>query len=279
MLLRNMYNDYLNYVLTYCSFDTYRCYEHHLSIVIDYLEINHNLIYDYDINNNHLFEFIKNQKKNNLCNSTINKRINVLKRMFKYCKSNVDLSDVSTMKESYTTFNCLTKNEIMVLLNYIKYSNLKLQNKVILSLMLSSGIRRKELVNIKLKNVNLDDNSILLTQTKTNNNRFVLFDDFTRSFLEEYMKELKQKYLFDITVHAIDSLFRRVRVACNFRVFSPHVLRHTYATILVNNDTNLEFIRITMGHTNLNTTKRYLHYNPNNLAKTYRSNFHYEITI
>lgn len=278
MLLKEMFNNYLNYVLTYNTLDTYNCYEHHLRIVIDFLEVKFNLHYDHEVNKNHLYDFIKYQKKNKLANATINKRINVFKRMFRYCNSKINLNDVKAMKETYTTFNCLTQNEVNTLVNYIKYGQLKIQNKALLSLMLTSGVRRTELLNIEVRNVNLEYNSILLTSTKTDTDRYILFDDFTKYYLKKYMKGLKDKYLFPFSVHAIDSLFRRVRSACNFRVFSPHVLRHTYATILVNNDTNLEFIRITMGHTNLNTTKRYLHYNQNNLLKTYRSNFNIDFS-
>lgn len=271
-----MKDNYLNYVLTYNNFETYKCYEHHLSIILNYLFFNFNLKNSYDVKDYHLFEFIKFQKKKNLSNSTINKRLNVFKRMYKFFKLN-DFSNVFTLKEAYTTFNSLNLNEIKKLVNYIKNSNLCLQNKLILSLMLSSGIRRSELIKIKVSNIDLDNNSILLTKTKTGNSRFIFFDDFTRYYLIKFLKNHKYQYLFNIKLSAIDSLFRRVKKVCNFRKFSPHVLRHTYATILVNNDTNLEFIRITLGHTNLNTTKRYLHYNTNNLLKTYKTNFNYSI--
>jgi len=272
--LRIMKQNYLNYVYTFRSYDTFLCYKGHLEQILNYLVSKFNIIYDIDVKIEYLFKFIQDQRKKGLSSATINKRINVFKRMFKYSKSYVDLSDVKNLKEKYTTYNYLNDDEILKLLDYIKNSKLSLQNKLMLSLFLESGVRKKELRHIEISNIDLSTNTIFLTVTKLDKPRVVCFGDLTLRYLLSYLKTIKnKKYLFNLSNTAISDVFRRIKDKLNFDNFSPYVLRHSYATIIVNNDGNLEMLRQTMGHQKLTTTQRYMHYNRKLLSESYRKSF------
>jgi len=267
--------DYLNFVLTYKSDETYSCYEGHLMITINYLRSTYNIKYDLDITEKMLYNFIRFQRDNKLSEATINKRINVFKRAFNYSSSKLDLSYLKSLKEKYVTFKNLIDNEINLLVKYLVNSNMSVRNKLIVFLLLESGIRRKELFKIEIRNIDLINDMILLNFTKTNEPRYVCFDFYTKKYLELYLKECDpiNKYLFYISKSAFDSIFKRIKNALKFQHFSAYVLRHTYATIIINNDGNIEMLKNTMGHKKLSTTQRYIHYNIKLLKLSYKKSF------
>lgn len=262
--------NYLNYVFTYNVYETYTCYKHHLSVIVEYLISMYDIQFDTDIKLDYLMSFINFQKTREIANSTINKRINVFKRMLIHNNSTTDLSFFRTLKEKYTTFNYLNDVDLRKLVDYVKTSKMSIQNKLMIFLFLESGIRRKELKHIEIKNIDLENSIILLTTTKTNKNRFVCYSDLSKMYIYDHLKiRLNEKYLFNITYDSITDCFTRIKKQLNFNYFSCHVLRHTYSTIIVNNDGNIEMLRQTLGHERLTTTQRYIHYNTSFIKNSY----------
>lgn len=275
ILLSDIVNNYLDHVLTYNTNETYKCYYGHLKIINDYFIYIHKCKYDNDICRDMIYDFIKFQREKRLSNSTINKRINVFKRALKFSNSSLNISNINSLKEKYITFEYLRDNEINILIDYIDKSNMSIKNKLIVSLFLESGVRRKELMKIKLRNIDAENKIIFLDFTKGNDSRFIMYDDLTDKYLKMYLKDydLDNEYLFDITAIAIDSIFKRIKKILKLKKFSPYVLRHTYATIIANNDGNIEMLKNTMGHKKLSTTQRYIHYNTKLLRKSYDKSF------
>lgn len=153
---------------------------------------------------------------------------------------------------------------------------MSIQNRLIIMLLLDTGVRRNELLHIELKNIDLINNRILLTETKTKKDRYVFFRDETKyKYIIPYMKTISSsKYLFNISSNGFMSLFERIKKRLNFSKFHAHMLRHTHATLLLKNNANLELIRILLGHSNLNTTKKYLHSNLDMLSLMYKQSFY-----
>lgn len=269
--IKQMKERYLFYVMVNTSEENYRFVNSHLNIIVSYFEKKL-------VNYENLCDFVLYQRNKNISNSTINKRIRCLKQMYKFNRiENTDLFEFKKLKETTKTFDCLNKIQLKELNNYIENSKMSLQNKLILLLLLESGCRLNELINIKIKNINTDYNFILLERTKTSKERHILFTEKTKvKYLLPYLICCKksQGLLFNVKKDAIRSLFERTRQKLNFYKFHPHMLRHTYATILINNNTDLEFIRITLGHTNLNTTQRYLHYDFEKMHDLYEMQYH-----
>lgn len=275
LTINDMKDKYLNYLVTFNAYDTFIFYRQHLRIICNFL-FSINVINDDDIELNKIYDFIQSQKKNKVSNATINKRIGAFKRMLKYNKSPKYhiFTAVNRLKEDYKTFNYLDANDINKLILYLNTtSSINIRNKALISLMLDSGVRLNEVINIKLKFLDLTNNMITLDVTKTKNDRYIFFTDRTKEFLKSYVSKLNNPLLFPISKRTVRHIFDRVKRDLNFIYFSPHVLRHTYATILVNSNTNLEFIKITMGHSNLKTTSRYLHFNQEILHKQYKTHF------
>ena len=237
-----------------------------------------NILDDTDITTDSLTDLVMQMQSKNLSNNTINKRITHLKTAFKYCKIlNADLMSFPKLKQEDKRFNALTKNEVLKLLTYIETSKIRFEFKVILHMFLNTGVRINELCHIETKNVKLDANCVLLTKTKNGRERYVFFtESFKNAYLSPYLATLKntnQKYLFKATYDQIEELLKRIKKKLGFEKFSPHVLRHTFATTLVHNNANFDLIANLLGHLDITIAKRYLHQDLENTKQLFNEFF------
>lgn len=210
-----------------------------------------------------------------LSNNTINKRIAFLKSMYRYNELTSDFLTMKKLKEKFVTFGYISESTLIKVYNEV-FPFLNLQAKLIIMLLLDTGCRANELVNIKVENIDLENRCILLLKTKTGNPRSVYFSKSTAVVLKNFLKNGSNEFLFynpktksHINVGALESLFARIRKKYNLKNFSPHRLRHTLSTNLYANGGDLLFIMSIMGHTNMNTTKRYIHENKELNLKLY----------
>jgi integrase/recombinase XerD len=146
---------------------------------------------------------------------------------------------------------------------------------------LDTGIRLSELLNIKLADINFDGKYIRI-RGKGQKERFVPMTGITRKFIVDYMNDHRFKmcrtesdYLYPnssgeaISSNTVEQYFRRLAINCGLDgiKFSPHVLRHTFATHSVANGANIEVLRNILGHESIQTTARYTHINQEDIQK------------
>lgn len=248
-------NNYLEYIKRYNSKGTINFTSQHTKNLlsffgnIDLEEIKPNDVYEY-------IDYLKNKGNGN---NTINKKIALLKRIIKHneIKQN-DIFKIKKLKETFKTYGILDKNININLI--IKNCNLK--QKVIICLFKDTGIRINELLNIETKNCDLIHRTIFLEKTKTNKTRYVYFTKETKSYLEKYLKNIKSKLLLqNTTISAIECWMRRLRKKYNLKNLSPHRFRHSFSTNLYNNGCDILYISHILGHSSVETTKRYIHTN------------------
>ena len=126
--------------------------------------------------------------------------------MFKFNKiKNVDLLEISKFREEKNTFSVLTNNEINKLIDYLNSSLLKNQNKLLIYLLIDTGARISEILNIKISNINYSNNTIYLDVTKTHNSRYVPYTEATKVLLKKYIEE---KYGYEVVNYGTDSTER-----------------------------------------------------------------------
>lgn len=270
MKLYELKDKYLEYVKCFKSDGTFRFYYHHLNNIIDYFGD----IYPDEINRDMILNYINSLKYKELNSKTINYRILSLKTMFKYFEFNDHvIFSFPKLKTKEFRYQNLSRKEIKMLVEYILYSKIKTNSKLILSLLLETGIRLNELIHIKNENINLEKKMIYLDYTKTGIDRIVFYSELSDKYIRDIISE--DKYLIKTRPRGIYAIFQRANKVLKFKNFHPHMLRHTYATILVENNTNLEFVRMTLGHKSLKTTQRYLHFNHDVMRNIYDHNFKY----
>ena len=155
---------------------------------------------------------------------------------------------------------------------------------LIIELFYSTGIRLSELVNIKLKNIDFKEKKIKILG-KGSKERYVLYGDICSKYLDDYMtntRKLYQKtpseYLLlnqrgtKLTASGIEFIINKILRQSNINTkLTPHVLRHTFATHMLNDGADLMTVKELLGHSNLSTTGIYMHVSKEHLRKEYLS--------
>ena len=143
-----------------------------------------------------------------------------------------------------------------------------LRDRAMLELLYATGLRVSELVSLKLRDVNLAA-GYLLTMGKGNKERLVPIGETARKAVDEYISACHmndQQFLFisrlgkRMTRQAFwNILKKRAREAGLMKTISPHTLRHSFATHLLENGADLRSVQIMLGHADLSTTQIYTH--------------------
>jgi integrase/recombinase XerD len=142
---------------------------------------------------------------------------------------------------------------------------------LILSLLLDTGLRAKELLSLKREDVDLESRSIRVKDTKNGEERVVFFTNRTSQMMKEYLKSCPDK-LFDISYQGLYKMLKGLgrRAGVQLR---PHVLRHTFATNAARRAMPLPALQAIMGHKDIKTTQIYMHLVSRDLQEAYTRTF------
>lgn len=276
MLLETMKEKYLEYVKVNLAKRTYDCYVSHLNFMFHYFEEN-KIINEFDLHKKVLCKFVSDSRERNNTNRTINLRIQILKNMFRENEiENDDVLHFKKLKEEKNTFGALSNRELNLILDYIQSDVLKEKNKLMLFILIDTGIRINELLNIKIENINFYNHTILLTNTKSHKPRSVIFSDFVGMMIKNYLLENEcNDYLFEMTYDGVRSVFKRIEKKLNLNKFHPHMLRHTFASRLHKNGASVFEIKNLLGHSSVSITERYIHFDLDDLIdKFHKTNIY-----
>lgn len=149
-----------------------------------------------------------------------------------------------------------------------------LKYKAIVNLMLDTGLRANEVLSINVEDVNWENNSIVVKNTKNGEFRVVFFTSRTKELLQRYMKKYKvaQGRLFNVSYQALYREIKRLgrKLGIDLR---PHLLRHTFATVAIKRGMPLPAVQRLLGHKDIRTTQIYLHLVSEDLRKAYEAYF------
>ena len=177
----------------------------------------------------------------------------------------------------------LTIEEIFFLLDSVKNEELPtkrpIRDKAIFELLYATGIRCSELCGITMQDIDMHEKVIRITG-KGRKERFVLFGSKAQLRIQEYLKE-ERPNVFDLKEYLFVSqrnepLNQRTvqRVVSMFRTFlrgnkqiTPHKIRHSFATHLLNRGADLRAVQELLGHETLASTEKYTHVTPSQLTK------------
>lgn len=225
-------------------------------------------------------EYLKELYKRKYKSRTISRKVSALKSYFKYLESEGIIDDnpmslISNPKIEKNLPNYLNYNDLDKLLNYPDINKKEgLRDALILEMLYSSGCRVSELANIKVKDINFKERKIIILG-KGNKERFVYYGSKCENLLNKYLKD-NREYLFtnkhgnklnERTIRKIvDDTSRKAGLEVHV---TPHTLRHTYATHLLNEGADLKSVGELLGHENLSTTQIYTHVSNEKLREVY----------
>jgi site-specific recombinase XerD len=136
---------------------------------------------------------------------------------------------------------------------------LSIRNRALVALMLDTGLRRQEVANLTLADISLERKRLTVIG-KGNKERQMVFSNGVRDYLKEFLaiRGIDDEPLFHLSADGIRTTFRRIQLDVGLEKFSPHVLRHQFATAMLRQGERLEVIGIMLGHEDYNTTRRYI---------------------
>ncbi|MDD4644186.1 MAG: tyrosine recombinase XerC [Bacilli bacterium] len=221
--------------------------------------------------------------------STISRKISSLRSFYKYLSKENIIKDnpfllVSLPKKDKKLPSFLYYNELEDLFDIPDMNTpLGQRNRLIIELLYATGIRVGELVNIKLDDIDLYNRIIRITG-KGNKMRDIIFSDYCKKIMniylnDGYLKLLKNKksdYLIlnnhgdQITTRAIRYILNNIIKNTSLKKHvSPHTLRHTFATHMLEAGADLLTVQELLGHESLSTTQIYTHITNEHLRTIY----------
>ena len=233
--------------------------------------------------------FLVNKKTSN---RSINRKMSSIKAYYLFLQKTelIEVSPVSKHKALKVKVNSKIPFSETEIINVLEIFDLeindfsKLRDRIIIELLYSTGMRRIELIDLTISSVNLSANTIKVLG-KRNKERILPLLQITIDLLNKYLNLYKREYnqspnspLFvtdkgvkiyeNFVYRLINSYFGDITVKNNI---SPHVLRHSFATHLINNGADLNSVKELLGHSSLAATQVYTHNSIGELSKVYRN--------
>lgn len=224
--------------------------------------------------------------------SSVSRCISTLKSFYKFLEINKytnsnPLTTITNPKTQKKLPKVLSEEEIDKLLDINLNTNFDYRNKAMLELMYSSGLRVSELVNLKVNDIDLVNSSVRIFG-KGSKERIIPLNDYATIALKNYIlyyrtslfKHGENNYLFlnnhgnKMTRQGFFKILSKTAKEKNIKTeFSPHTLRHSFATHLLKHGADLRSIQELLGHSDISTTQIYTHITEERLQKNYEE-FH-----
>lgn len=179
----------------------------------------------------------------------------------------IDVNKLKLMKSKRETILPLTDAELSKLISCFNMDYwLDIRDRLICQLMFDCGLRRGEIVNLKVSDISIHKSTMIING-KGSKQRIVPFGLCTKQLICNYISYIPSgsKYFFinndgsHITSNTIKKLFVRLKKKSGINRLYPHLLRHTFATNYIYNGGNLEVLRVLLGHSSITITQIYLH--------------------
>lgn len=183
----------------------------------------------------------------------------------------IDNFSLERPKKSRKLPSVLSQEEVLEIIKCTQ----NLKHKAIISLIYSCGLRISELINLKLTDFNLDRKQVLVKNGKGRKDRYVNFAESFVPLLKSYYYAYKPKVYFVEGAtggkYSSESIRQFLRKSCKKanvnKTVTPHTLRHSYATHLLENGVDIRYIQTLLGHAKPETTMIYTHVKRSDLMK------------
>lgn len=235
-----------------------------------------------------LRDFLRHLSENDRNNRTLARKATTMKNFFQFCEKNNYLtknpaSNLHIPKFEKKLPKCFSEKEMEELLNIPDLlSKFGIRNRAILELIYSSGLRISEIAGCKVGQIDLSEKLIRVIG-KGNKERIVPISSKAKIAIRNYEKTREQfeSRFSDDTFFLSKSgrplspneireiLSRYLNLIAKTKGYSPHTIRHSFATHLLARGADLRAVQEMLGHTNLSTTEIYTHLTLKDLKKVY----------
>ena len=287
-----MIDELINSFCTYLLIDknysknTIESYKNDLVLFNNYMKKNIN-----SIDQNNIKEYLKYLKENNHSERSIARNLSSLRSFYKFLIINKytdknPMENITTLKISKKLPSILSMEEVNKILDIQITDDYSIRNKAMLELMYASGLRVSELVNLKIYDIDMTDD-IVRTIGKGSKERIIPIGDYAKNAIMNYLdirdnffKREINDYLFlnnhgkKMTRQGFFKIIKSIAKEKGIKKdISPHTLRHSFATHMINNGADLRTIQELLGHSDISTTQIYTHVSTKKIKDTFE-NYH-----
>ena len=266
-MLFDKYEDYLNYEKNF-SKHTVSAYLRDVKVFEKFLAQNDCKISN-EINYSFIRQWIVSLSEKRYSKTSINRKIASLKSYFNFLV-NIDIIESSplkghkNLKSSSKIVIPFSEDEIMQVFENFNDSKISDRDKLIIEIFYSTGLRREELINIKIQDIFLQEGLIKILGKRSKERMIPILPSLSKNLKNFISNNNNSNYLFEtkklkkISVSTVYRLINKYfRLVSSKVKVSPHVLRHTFATHMLNNGADINTIKEILGHSSLSSTQIY----------------------
>lgn len=273
-------NDFLYYLKNEknLSYNTILGYKNDLTQYLTFLEKYHKIKNGFQISEKIIRNYIRTLLKK-FKDASVNRKISAIKNFHKFMlKEEIVDTDVTinielvkfTKKIPYV----LTVEQVLSLISSIdENTNLGLRNKALIEMIYGSGLRVSELLSLNLSDIHINEGYCMING-KGSKERKAYISDIAKVYLKKYIFFAREKLMKKQKLHAlfIDNEGKQLTRQGFYKVLktmqlkagvegniSPHTLRHSFATHMLENGCNLKSLQKLLGHESISTTEIYTH--------------------
>ena len=240
-----------------------------------------------DINKNNLISYLSFLDKEDYSIYSVVRKISSIRSFHLFLYKKYKINDITEQIDNPRFYkkipDVLSIEEVDMLLDINLHDAYSYRNKAMIELMYATGLRVSELVSLEVNNVDLEE-GIVRCFGKGNKERIVPIGEVALKYLKIYLtyyresllKKSPSTYLFlnnhgkNMTRQGFFKILKSIAKERGIeKNITPHMLRHSFATHLLNNGADLRSIQMMLGHSNLSTTQIYTNVNSGVLKENY----------
>lgn len=274
-------SDFINFInKKNYSYNTYISYLNDLYYFYMYINKDLTKVNEDDIRN--YLTYLNDKKEHS---SSIRRKISSLKSFYKFLynndymsKKDYPLLKIVMPKQEKKLPKFLYYNELLEIIHESSKDKDGIRDRLIIEMLYATGVRISELVNIKTSDIDFNNRRIRV-MGKGSKERIVYYGEYAEEILKEYLDthpKNEYNYLFmnsrgeQITDrgvrYIIDNIMKRLSIKTHV---TPHVLRHSFATDMLNNGCDIRVVQELLGHSSLRATEIYTHVTNESIKKVY----------
>ena len=242
-----------------------------------------------DISRENVNKYIQSLKRKNLSKTTINRKIIAIKDFHKFLlKENITKENptekIDNQKPDKALPTVLSVDEINKMISSINGEEpLDIRNRAMMELLYAAGLRISELLDLKQEDVHLKEKYIVVKEGKGNKDRYIPIGEMAVVSLRKYREEVRplivQKGVNNLFVNykgepmTRQAVFKYIKKLAEdngiSKTISPHTIRHSFATHLLEGGADLRVVQELLGHEDISTTQIYTHLDKSKIRNIY----------
>lgn len=282
--------------INYCEYEkglslnTRKSYLYELNDYLQFLEKEYGITNTSSIKKEHIEAYLKDCYQRLETSKTVAHKLTTVRNFHQYLEKEEQATQNPTVfidrpKTTKSLPKCLSIEEVDKLLDIPLKTPFDYRNKAMLELMYGSGLRVSELINLTVYDLDFN-NATIIIKGKGNKERLVPLGEVAIYYLEQYLTQrpalMKKKRCDALFLNARGTAISRQGFFKNLKAIlrskglneniSPHTLRHSFATHLLEGGADLRSIQLMLGHSDISTTKIYTHITNDKIKQDYLQN-------